>query len=225
MAPAPTAPDALILHGYWRSTAAWRVRLALAAKGLDATHVPVNLLAGTQDSAAHRALNPQGLVPVLIDGSQAAGPAVLSQSLAIIEYLDERFPVPPLLPADPVGRALVRGAALVIAAEVHPLGNLRVQRWLKQEMGRSDAEVTRWLHHWMGEGLAALEAFAARHGGGFLFGDAVTLADLCLVPQLYNARRFGLPLDGWPRLLAVEAHVAVQPWATAASPENQPDSV
>lgn len=225
MAPAPIAPDALILHGYWRSTAAWRVRLALAAKGLNATHVPVNLLAGAQGSAAHRALNPQGLVPVLIDGSPAAGPVVLSQSLAIIEYLDERFPAPPLLPPDPAGRALVRGAALVIAAEVHPLGNLRVQRWLKQEMGQSDADVTRWLHHWMGEGFAALEEFAARHGGGFLFGDAVTLADLCLVPQLYNARRFGLPLDAWPRLLAVEARVVAQPWAVAAHPDAQADSV
>jgi maleylacetoacetate isomerase len=220
VASAPSAPDGLILHGYWRSTAAWRVRLALAAKGLDATHVPVNLLAGAQQGAAHRALNPQGLVPVLIDG-----PAVLSQSLAIIEYLEERFPAPPLLPADPVSRALVRGAALVIAADVHPLGNLRVQRWLKGEMGQSDAAVTRWLHHWMADGFAALEDFALRHGGACLFGDDVTLADLCLVPQLYNARRFGLALDTWPRLLAAEAHLLEMPWADAARPEKQTDSV
>lgn len=211
---------ALALHGYWRSTAAWRVRLALGVKGLTARHVPVNLLAGTQSGDAHRALNPQGLVPVLVDGD-----AALNQSLAIIEYLDERFPTPPLLPADAVGRARVRAAALVVAAEVHPLGNLRVQRWLKQEMGQDDAAVTRWLHHWMREGFDTLEAFAARHGGAHLFGDAVTLADLCLVPQLYNARRFGLALEGWPRLLAVEARVAAQPWAAAARPEQQPDSI
>lgn len=211
---------ALALHGYWRSTAAWRVRLALGVKGLTASHVPVNLLAGTQTGDAHRALNPQGLVPVLVDGDAALG-----QSLAIIEYLDERFPAPPLLPDDPVARARVRGAALVIAAEVHPLGNLRVQRWLKQEMGQDEAAVTRWLHHWMGEGFDTLEAFATRHGGDYLFGDRVTLADLCLVPQLYNARRFGLALAGWPRLLAVEAQVEAHAWAVAARPEHQLDSI
>lgn len=210
----------LILHDYWRSTAAWRVRLALGLKGLQATHVPVNLLAGDQRGAEHRALNPQGLVPVLIDG-----PLVLSQSLAIIEYLEERHPDPPLLPADPAARALVRSAALVIAADVHPLGNLRVQRWLKEEMGQDEAAVTRWLHQWMGDGLAALEAFATRHGGACLFGDAVTLADLCLLPQLFNARRFGLPLDGWPRLQAVESGLAERPWVMAARPEQQSDSV
>jgi maleylacetoacetate isomerase len=210
----------LILHDYWRSTAAWRVRLALGLKGLQASHVPVNLLAGDQRGDAHRALNSQGLVPVLIDG-----PLVLSQSLAIIEYLEERHPDPALLPRDPAARALVRSAALVIAADVHPLGNLRVQRWLKEEMGQDEAAVTRWLHQWMGEGLAALEAFAVRHGGACLFGDKVTLADLCLLPQLFNARRFGLPLDGWPRLQAVESGLAERPWVIAARPERQGDSV
>lgn len=210
----------MILHGYWRSTAAWRVRLALGIKGVAATQVPVNLLAGAQRSAAHRALNSQGLVPVLIDG-----PMVLSQSLAIIEYLEERFPQPPLLPADSGARALVRSAALIVAAEVHPLGNLRVQRWLRDEMGQGDAAVTRWLHHMMADGLAALEDFAQRHGGAYLFGDAVTMADLCLVPQLFNARRYGLALDPWPRLQAVDARVSALPWAVAALPQHQPDMV
>lgn len=210
---------ALILHGYWRSSAAWRVRLALGAKGLAYENRPVNLVAGAQRSPEHRALNPQGLVPVLEhDGQQ------FTQSLAIIEYLDERFEQPPLLPAGAAARALVRGAALTIAAEVHPLGNLRVQQWLRAEMGQGDAEITRWLHHWMADGLGALEQFAARHGGRCLFGDTVTIADLCLLPQLYNARRFGFDLTACPRLTNVETFVSQLSWALAAHPQNQPDS-
>ncbi|OYQ31911.1 maleylacetoacetate isomerase [Sandarakinorhabdus cyanobacteriorum] len=206
---------ALVLHDYWRSSAAWRVRLALAAKGQEATRLPVSLLAGDQRSPAHLARNPQGLVPVLEDG-----PLLLSQSLAIIEYIEESFPEPPLLPADAAGRALVRSAALVIAADVHPLGNLRVQRWLRDRMGQDDDAVTLWLHHWMADGLSALEEFAARHGGQFLFGDRISIADLCLVPQLYNARRFGLQLDDYPRLLAVDMAVAALPWSAAARPQE-----
>jgi maleylacetoacetate isomerase len=206
------------LHGYWRSTAAWRVRLALAAKGLAYEQVGVNLLNGDQRSPGHLALNLQGLVPVLEhDG------LVLTQSLAIIEYLDEIFPDPPLLPADPAGRARARAAALIVAAEVHPLGNLRVQRWLKGEMGQDDAAVTRWLHHWMGDGLAALEAMALQHGGRCVIGDRITVADLALVPQLYNARRFGLSLVDFPRLLDCEATVLAEEWATSADSELQFD--
>lgn len=203
----------LILYDYWRSSAAWRVRLALAAKGLAATQVPVSLIGGEQRSPDHLGRNPQGLVPVLADG-----PLLLSQSLAIIEYLDETHPDPPLLPADPAGRALVRSAALIIAADVHPLGNLRVLRWLREELGQDDAAVTAWLHQWMGSGLAALEAFATRHGGRFVYGDRLSLADLCLIPQLYNARRFGLSPAGMARLLAVEAAVLALPWAAATQP-------
>lgn len=209
----------MILYGYWRSSAAWRVRLALHLKGVAVEHRPVNLLTGDQRSPAHLAMNPQGLVPVLaVDG------AALTQSLAIIDYLDERFPAPPLLPADALGRAQVRAAALTIAAEVHPLGNLRVQRWLRDDLGADDAGVARWLHQWMGDGLSSLEAFAQQHGGQCLYGDEPGLADLCLLPQLYNARRFALPLEGFPRLLAVESWLAATPWAQAAHPDNQPDS-
>jgi maleylacetoacetate isomerase len=150
--------------------------------------------------------------------------AALTQSLAIIEYLDELHPDPPLLPADALGRARVRAAALTIAAEVHPLGNLRVQRWLKGELHADDAAVTRWLHHWMHDGLSSLEQFAAHHGGDFLYGNTPGLADLCLVPQLYNARRFGLPLDAFPRLVAAEQKLAATAWAQAAHPESQPDA-
>lgn len=209
----------MTLLGYWRSTAAWRVRLALALKGVSVDHRPVNLVGGVQRSADHLAINPQGLVPVLIDGD-----TVLTQSLAIIEYLEETHPLPPLLPADAAGRALVRGAALTIAADVHPLGNLRVQQWLRREMGQEDAAVTAWLHQWMGDGLAALETFAKQHGGHFLYGDTPGLADIVLVPQLYNARRFGLPLADFPRLVAIDALVAAQPWALAAHPDGQSDA-
>ncbi|WP_310475928.1 maleylacetoacetate isomerase [Sandarakinorhabdus sp.] len=209
----------MTLHSYWRSTAAWRVRLALQLKGIPHNIAPVNLLQGDQRSAAHLALNPQGLVPVLEhDG------AVLTQSLAIIEYLDELHPDPPLLPADALGRARVRAAALTISADVHPLGNLRVQRWLKGELGADDAAMTRWLHHWMHDGLASLEAFSAQFGGAWLHGDQPSLADLCLLPQLYNARRFALSLGAFPRLVAIEQQMAATSWARAAHPETQLDS-
>ncbi len=209
----------LVLHGYWRSTAAWRVRLALAWKGLDFTNVPVNLLADAQLAPEHVARQPQGLVPSLSVGSD-----VLIQSMAIIEYLEERWPEPPLLPADSLQRAHVRAAALVVAADIHPLANLRVQRHLAA-CGLDPAAVQAWARHWVTSGLNALAVLAERHGGAFLVGDSLSLADLCLVPQLYNARRVGLDAGHWPRLAAIEARVATMPFALAARPESQPDAV
>lgn len=209
----------LTLYSYWRSSAAYRVRLALASKQLSAATVPIDLRAGVQSGEAFRAVNPQGFVPLLIDGV-----AALSQSLAIIEYLDETVPEPPLLPKDPLGRARVRAAALMIAADIHPINNLRVLRYLKSPLGHDQATIDTWARHWITAGLAGLEAFAATHGGQFLYGDALSIADLCLVPQLYNARRVATDLAAFPRLLATEATVLAQDFAADAHPDNQPDA-
>lgn len=212
------------LYGYWRSSAAYRVRIALALKGLDHTCVPVHLLAGggEQHRPAYRALQPQGLVPVLVtdDG------AVLFQSLAILEYLEERFPDPPLLPAESRDRAFVRGFALAIACDVHPLNNLRVLRYLETALGQPPEAREAWVRHWIGEGLAACEAMLAGRpvSGPFVGGERPTFADICLVPQLYNARRFGCDLAPYPRLLAVEARALGLPAFAAAAPERQPDA-
>ena len=210
----------LVLYDYWRSSAAYRVRLALAWKGLSATAIPVDIRTGIQSGAAYRAVNRQGLVPLLIDGD-----AALSQSLAIIEYLDEVHPQPPLLPTDALGRARVRGAALIVAADIHPINNLRVLNYLKGPMGQGQDAVDGWMAHWMAEGLAALEAFAVAHGGRFVHGNALSVADLCLVPQLYNARRFGVDLGAYPRLVATDAAVLAMDFAASAHPDAQADAV
>lgn len=209
----------LTLYNYWRSSAAYRVRLALAWKGLSATAIPIDIRAGVQSSPDYHALNPQELVPVLVDDD-----AALSQSLAIMEYLDEVHPQPPLLPADAIGRARVRAAALMIAADIHPINNLRVGNYLKAQLGHDQATVDAWSRHWIGAGFAALEGFATAHGGRFLHGDALSIADLCLIPQLYNARRVETNLLPYPRLLAVEMAVLAQDFAAEAHPDNQPDA-
>ncbi len=206
----------IVLHGYWRSTASWRVRIALGLKGLGHADAFLHLRTGEQRDAAYLALNPQGFVPALeVDG------AVLTQSLAICEYLDEVHPDPPLLPADAVGRAWVRAAALAIACEVHPVQNLTVLARLRG-LGLGEEIVTGWARDTIANGLAAVDALVAGEGR-YCFGDAVTLADLCLVPQLYNARRFGVDL-AWPRLLAIEAACANLPAFRDAAPERQPDA-
>ncbi|MBD0275051.1 MAG: maleylacetoacetate isomerase [Acetobacteraceae bacterium] len=211
----------MILHGYYRSTAAWRVRIALDLKGLAAEHRFHHLRKGEQrDEGYVRRLNPQGLVPAL----ELDGGAVLTQSLAICEYLDETHPDPPLLPAEPLARARVRAFAQAIACDIHPVQNLKVLNRLGA-LGLDQKARNAWAREVIAEGLAACEALAAGGGRGpFCFGAAPGLADLCLVPQLYNARRFGVDLSAVPRLLSVEAACAELPAFQAAAPERQPDA-
>jgi maleylacetoacetate isomerase len=206
----------MILHGYWRSSAAYRVRIALNWKGINAVSREVDLRNGAHHAPDYLALNPQGLVPCLVDG-----PLVLTQSLAIIEYLEETHPNRPLLPADPVARAKVRAAALAIACDIHPLNNPRIMNFLRGQMGQPQGAIDAWIKHWIAEGLGPLEAMA---GAPYLCGDAVTMADLCLVPQLYNARRFGVDLAPYPKLTAIEANLLALPAFDRARPENQPDA-
>jgi maleylacetoacetate isomerase len=200
----------LTLYDYWRSSASYRVRIALNLKGLSYDRVAVNLLEGEQQGEAYRAVNPQGFVPML-----DAGGTRFTQSLAIISWLDSSFPVPPLIPASPAGRAEVFALAIAIAADIHPLNNLRVLKRLSA-MGVEQAERDDWYRHWISEGFDALEALAAPKAGRFLYGDTVSLADICLVPQMYNARRFDVPLDAWPTLVRADAAAtALEPFAAA----------
>jgi maleylpyruvate isomerase len=211
------------LYTFFRSSASYRVRIALNLKGLDYEHAPIHLRrgGGEQFSPAYKAKNPQALVPALEDGGRP-----LTQSLAIIEYLEECYPEPPLLPKDPADRAAVRAMALAIACEVHPLQNLKVLNYVKGELKQDEAAANRWAQHWIALGLAALEqiVLAAPKPGKFCFGDAPTLADLCLVPQLGNARRFGCDLSGIPTLVRIDAHCGTLPAFVKAAPENQPDA-
>ena len=205
-----------ILYDYYRSSAAYRVRIALNLKGVDYESRPVNLLESEQRSDEYRALNPQGFVPMLeIDGHR------LTQSLAIINYLDVRYPNQPLIPASAAERAHVVAMALAVACDIHPLNNLRVLRYLKKELGHSQEDVDAWYAHWISEGLPALETIAAPRSGKFLFGDAPTGADVCLVPQLYNARRFNVPLDAYPTLLRAEENANRLEAFAAAHPDRQ----
>lgn len=209
----------MILHGYWRSGTSYRTRIALNLKGLAYDQAGVDLRAGAQKSAAFLSLNPQGLVPALETGGE-----VLTQSPAILEWLEEVHPEPPLLPADAAGRAHVRAMAALVACDVHPLNNLRVLGALKQDFGADQAMLDAWAGRWITAGFQALEALIARHGDGWCFGDAPTLADCCLIPQIYSARRFNTPLEAFPNILAVEARAAAHPAFQAAHPDRQPDA-
>ena len=208
------------LYGYFRSSAAYRVRIALNLKQLPHDHEAVHLTrdGGRQRSAEYRAINPQRRVPALALSSGA----VLIQSLAIIEYLDEIHPAPPLLPTDPVARAQVRAFAQVIACDIHPLNNTSVLNYLKGPLKHDQAAADEWYRHWVKEGFEALEALVP--GGPYAFGADVTLADLCLVPQVFNARRFKVDMAKYPKLAAVDAACARLQAFEKARPENQPDA-
>jgi maleylacetoacetate isomerase len=210
------------LYDYFRSSAAYRVRIALNLKGLEPAREFVHLRKNVQRSDDYLALNPQGLVPALLtDGGD-----VLTQSLAIIEYLDETQPAPPLLPATQVERARVRGIALEIACDIHPLNNLRVLQYLKNTLGVSDAQKDAWYKYWIDTGLEALETRLARDSatGRFCHGEAPTLADICLVPQLANARRMNIDVAPFPTLIRIDAACKTLPAFADAAPARQPDA-
>ena len=210
------------LFGYFRSSAAYRVRIALNLKAIPWESELVDLRApvSAQHSREFRAHNPQGLVPVLIDGEHT-----LTQALAILEYLEETHPQPPLLPHSPAARAAVRALALAVACDIHPLDNLRVLNYLRSPLGHDDAAVNAWYAHWITLGFSALEQQARRLGDGrHLYGDSVTLADVCLVPQMANARRFNCDLEPFPTLCAICTHLQAVPAFARAAPEAQPDA-
>ena len=205
-----------ILYDYYRSSASYRVRIGLNLKGIDYESRPVDLRTGEQKSGDYLAINPQGMVPMLeIEGRR------LTQSLAILSYLDLRYPNQPLLPASADDRTEVIAMSLRVACDIHPLNNLRVLKYLKNELGHSQEEIDAWYAHWIGEGLPALEAMAAPHAGAFLHGDGPTLADVCLVPQLYNARRYNVPLDDYPTLLRAEENANKLGAFAKAHPDRQ----
>jgi maleylacetoacetate isomerase len=208
------------LYSYFRSSAAFRVRIALNLKGIAFDTIPIHLIkdGGHNRRPEFRAVNPQMRVPVLVTDKGET----LIQSLAIIEYLDETHPQPPLLPRDPIVRAKVRGLAELIACDIHPLNNTSSLRYLKRELHQEQTAIDAWYHHWVIEGFEALEAFIG--DGPYLCGKEITIADVCLVPQVFNARRLKVPLDKFPKIVAAEAACLKLPAFDKARPENQPDA-
>ena len=207
------------LYGYWRSSAAYRVRIALNLKGIHYEQAVTNLRQGSHRTLDYLVKNPQGLVPLLEDGEIRLG-----QSLAIIEYLDEVWPEPPLLPNEPVARAQVRALALAVACEIHPLNNLRVLQYLEQRIGLAERYVASWYRHWIAEGFTALEAQLSTTAGRYAYGDRVSLADICLVPQVHNARRYNCDLVPYSTIRRIEATCLDHPAFETARPERQPDA-
>ena len=209
------------LYTYFRSSAAYRVRIALNLKGVACESAPIDLRPGAHRQPDYLARNPQGLIPALEDGT-----AVISQSLAIIEYLEEIHPQPPLLPRSPLDRARVRSMALGIACDIHPLNNLRVLNYLRSPLGHDEAAVDEWYRHWIAEGFRGLEEEAKRASGDgrHMFGTELTLADVCLVPQMFNARRFKCNVEPFPTLRAICANLETLPAFARAAPQAQPDA-
>jgi len=210
---------ALTLYSAWRATAPYRVRIGLALKGVEYDYFPVDLLAGDQHKAAYRAVNPQRLTPALDLGDGV----VLTQSLAILEWLEETRPEPAFLPRDPLDRARVRAMAYVIACDIHPLNNTRVTRAL-EAMDVAPPRRAKWIERWIVDGFNTLEPVIARHGQGWAFGDQPGLADICLIPQVYSARRFEVDLEPYPAIRAVADRAAEHPAFAAAHPDRQPDA-
>jgi maleylacetoacetate isomerase/maleylpyruvate isomerase len=207
-----------VLYSAWRATSPYRVRIGLGLKGLAYDYAAVDLVAGQQREPAFREVNPQGLTPALDIGGQ-----ILTQSLAILEWLEETHPEPPILPAAPLDRQAVRAMACLIACDIHPLNNARVGRKLSH-MGIDAAGVLAWTQGWIADGFDALEPMIARHGRGFCFGDTPTLADCCLVPQVYSARRYEVDVARWPAICAADARALEHPAFQAAQPDRQPDA-
>lgn len=210
----------MILHGYWRSSASYRVRIALNMKGVDVTHKFVNLRAGLQKSAVHLGLNPQGYVPVLEldDGTQ------LTQSLAILDYLDASFREPALMPRDALLRSKILAASLIIASDIHPIQNLSVLKYLRAEYGQEDEGIKDWVQYWIKQGFASLEALGDNSKDYFLT-DTPMFFECCLIPQVYNARRFGVDMDQFPKLAEVDAKCRALGAFKDAAPENQADAI
>jgi maleylacetoacetate isomerase len=207
------------LYSAWRATAPYRVRIGLALKGVGYDYAPVDLIKGEQREPAYRAVNPQGLTPTLDLGDGH----VLTQSLAILEWLEETRPEPPLLPKAPLDRAAVRAMAGIIACDIHPLNNTRVGRALNK-LGVSQADNLAWIHRWITDGFDTLEPMVARHGEGFAFGATPTIADCCLIPQVYSANRYEVDLSPYPAIRAVADRAAEHPAFQAAHPNRQPDA-
>ena len=210
----------LRLFGYWRSSAAYRVRIGLNLKALAFEQVPLDLRTGAHRSPDYMSLNPQGLVPALQIGDQA----VLTQSIAILEWLEEACPTPPLLPPDAISRALVRGMVSIIACDIHPLNNLRVLQVLRESYQRNETEVNDWIARWISDGFAALERMIEKHGDGFAFGTSPTLVDCHLVPQVFSARRFGVDLGSFPQCVAAAETAERLTSFQSAHPSIQPDA-
>jgi len=209
----------LILHSAWRASAPYRVRIALNLKGLAYAYAPVDLRTGEQRQDAYRAVNRQSLVPALeVDGR------ILTQSLAIMEWLEETHPTPHLLPADPLDRATVRAMADIVACDIHPVNNLRILKVLAA-IGQDEAARNAWVARWVGEGFDALEPMIADHGEGWAFGASPTIADCCLIPQVYNAQRFGVDLGPWPLITSLAERAQAHPAFADAHPDRQPDAV